>query len=511
MPGLLAIRRVGFAAAWTVVGAAAGCAQLAGIDDTTGAPVTPPPPPPGDTLRVTQLAIGATVVPSPLDTTSLSASFLVAGSTAGSFDRVAAASDPANGGWTSTVQAAAPVEFMLPDGIPRLFALPNMNVSTLYLVFQHASPAPAPDGATFTIDSLLDVPAATGDALQIYVVGAWLRHDLVAAEFSVDPLSNLFHASALPVASALGRPKPDAVTTQDAFLVLRYNGGLLNGVAEAAPFAQTAAATMVTTETMIAVAKDQMLNALLGTAALPARYAMVQPVVAAPSTSWSMVAAPGFNLASTNGPTILFETPLTTETALQLTYGNPFAARGWHTILTLKSAANRNYTLPGSPMGTMSIAQLGAGLTQYVDPTALPASGFTLDLPAPLPTKILFAGVSLSTDGLTVRPPTSFVEITLGLEASAATTPPTVYSLTVFDVAVNATTMTTDRVVTLAVVSKDPVFHIPPEVFQTGHSYTLRATTDVGGFPSIASGNLVDRSLPLVQGYLDSGVFTVMP
>jgi hypothetical protein len=510
MPGLLAIRRVGFVAAWTVVGAAAGCAQLAGIEDTTGIPVTPPPPPPGDTLRVTRLSIGATVVPSPLDTTSLSASFLVAGSTAGSFDRVAATPDPANGGWTSTVQAAAPVEFTLPDGIPRLLALPNMNISTVFSVFEHTNPAPAPDGATFTIAAPLGVLPVAGDTYQIYVVGAWLRHDLATTEFGVDQTSGVLSASTLTVASALGRPKPDAVTTQDAFLVLRYNAaGILDGVAEAMPFAQTAVATMVTTEPMVAVAKDQTLALPLGIATLPTRFAAVSPTVAQQSVSWSLIAAPAFNLPSNTGPAI-FGAALTTETALTLAYGNPFAARGWNTILTLATSASRPYTLPGSAMGTVPVT-LAAGLNQLIDPAAAPAPGFVLDLPAPLPTKILFAGVSLSTDGQTVRPPTGFVEITADLEPSAQATPPTLYGLTVYDLAVDPASMTTGRRVVLGVASKDPMFHIPPEVFQTGHSYTLRVLANVGGYPGIASGNLADHALPVAQGYLDSGVFTVMP
>jgi hypothetical protein len=49
------------------------------------------------------------------------------------------------------------------------------------------------------------------------------------------------------------------------------------------------------------------------------------------------------------------------------------------------------------------------------------------------------------------------------------------------------------------------------EHFQPGKFYTLRAVTIQGGFPQIATGDLAVRELPIAQGYLDSGMFQIMP
>src|SRR5689334_13263628 len=87
----------------------AGCAQLAGIDETSGDAL------PGNTATVQRMSIGNTVVLSPLDLTGLQASYLVANAASASgFDRVPATT--AGGGtWTTLVRGATPVELTLPD------------------------------------------------------------------------------------------------------------------------------------------------------------------------------------------------------------------------------------------------------------------------------------------------------------------------------------------------------------------------------------------------------------
>src|SRR5712692_7319720 len=83
--------------------AGAGCAQLAGIDETTGngRPV--------DSLAVTRVSIGAIVEPNPLDLTGLNATYLVGRADASGFDRVPATANP--GKWTSKLYAPAAVQF----------------------------------------------------------------------------------------------------------------------------------------------------------------------------------------------------------------------------------------------------------------------------------------------------------------------------------------------------------------------------------------------------------------
>src|SRR5882672_7095158 len=89
--------------------AAAGCAQLAGIQDTNGNGR------PGDSVAVTRMSIGSKVVLAPLDPTGLTATYFVASGDPSGFDRVPAAADPGHGGWTTKLRTAAPVEFLLPD------------------------------------------------------------------------------------------------------------------------------------------------------------------------------------------------------------------------------------------------------------------------------------------------------------------------------------------------------------------------------------------------------------
>jgi hypothetical protein len=52
-------------------------------------------------------------------------------------------------------------------------------------------------------------------------------------------------------------------------------------------------------------------------------------------------------------------------------------------------------------------------------------------------------------------------------------------------------------------------FTFPPETFEAGKFYTLRAITVNGGYPRLADGDLTVRTLPVAVGYMDSGVFTV--
>ena len=52
---------------------------------------------------------------------------------------------------------------------------------------------------------------------------------------------------------------------------------------------------------------------------------------------------------------------------------------------------------------------------------------------------------------------------------------------------------------------------LPPEAFVPGKLYTLRAITHAGSFPNFADGDLAARTVPVSQGYHDSGVFTVAP
>jgi hypothetical protein len=226
--------------------------------------------------------------------------------------------------------------------------------------------------------------------------------------------------------------------------------------------------------------------------------------------SWSLVAAPGAAIASNAGPALQSGGLAMTDTGISVSYGNPFAARSWNTIFTLATVESRVYA-PMGPMGMPTPITLFAGMNQFFDP----AHATDLELPAGLPLEITLGGVRLAPDGLTIKQPTRFVDVSFTVDtpmlASGPAPSPTVYELDVFDLTVNSTAMALERNLVLAALSDAPAFALPPELFQIGHSYSLRAVADLGGFPAIDQGNFLDRQLPLAQGYLDGGVLTVVP
>lgn len=453
------------------------------------------------------MSVGATVQVADLDLGGLQATYLVAnaGNPAG-FDRVDATAG-AMGTWSTNLTAAAPVLFTLPDvptQIQRMFSFPTQSVSALYGVLEHPNRMPAPDGAMLHVQVGLDTPFTGAESYQTYCVGSWTNRGFAAAEiignvsldatFAYNTTNNLAGRGTLY----------DAITTDDAFLALRYVGPTLTGAAVFDPFAMTGTNTI--SSTMAPVARSETLDVKLDPTSLATRYTAARPAVANLAMSWSVVAAPGYKIASNAGPALSSGGLAATDTGVNTTYGNPFTQRGWNTIFTLGTSESRTYT----PMGTATPVTLYAGLNQFIEPSP----GFVLTVPAQLPELITLDGMPLTTDGLTVPTPTKFLEVSyIGDNANA-----TVYNLQVIDLLPNTAGTALEFHVVLAASGTETkagtnqaVFHIPPETFKTGHRYTLRAITNYGGYPAIATGDLTQRELPLSQGYLDSGVFTVMP
>jgi hypothetical protein len=476
-----------------------GCAQLAGIDNTSDDGRA------GNSLTLTRMSVGNQVVLAPLDLTDLRATYLVPSGPVGSFDRVAArASGP--GTWTNDLPDLAAVELTLPDvpmppmPVPRQLAFPNQALSVLFAPLEHPNPSPAPDGAMLTVTAPLDARSAATDSFQAYTVGSWTSRVLVsgvADVLQIGPIAYAFSTSS----SLSGRPQLDRLTAQDAFLVLRYSGASLTGVAEAPPFDQTGA-DMVVTPTMTPVVADQMFDVKLNPAALATRYAAVRPAVTTLAMSWSLAAAPGYRIASNAGPSLQGGTLAQTAVGLAVKYGNPFAGRDWHTIFTLQTSESRTTV----PLGAALPVALFAGMNQFLEAPVVPP-GFELALPAGLPVLISIDGKQLSTDGQKLVPPTKFVEVTFLPDNANAT----VFDLQVFDLLPNGAATALEYHLVYAAASNEAKFEVPPEIFQLGHHYTLRALCTFGGYPTIADGDFTNRELPLAQSYLDSGVFTVMP
>jgi hypothetical protein len=481
----------------------AGCAQLAGIDNTTGEGL------PGASVEVQRMSIGSTVEIAPLDLTGLQASYLVerAGSS-NDFDRVAA-SDGGGGTWVTKLRTPAPVVLTLPDvprPLPRAFAFPNLALSVLYASLEHPDRSPPPPGAMLTVAAVLDTPSATTDSFQVLTVGSWTSHPV---PFDMPDVSEVSITYAFDESTSLsGRAQLDRLTARDAFLILRYAGSALIGVAEAAPFEQTGDDTV--TATMVPVDADRTIDVLLS-ADIAKRYTTVRPAVDDLAMRWRVAAAPGARVASTAGPVLNSGVVMAADTGVAARYGNPFAAppHGWSSIFALETSESREFMLPvpGAEPPVMLPVTLLAGMSQYIDAS----SGVTglVALDAGLPELIQLDGRSLSSDGLTIARPTRFVEVSFIANPATGT----LFTVQLFDLLPDAGVPPARFEPHLAFEAHgtEAAFQLPPEIFQPGHSYMLRAMSTVGGYPAINNGNLTMRQLPLSQSFLDSGVFTVMP
>jgi len=496
------VGRIAIAAFATAFVGAAGCAQLAGIDETTGDGL------PGASVALQRMSIGNTLEIAPLDLTGLQASYLVAkAGTTTDFDRVAA-SNGGGGTWVTRLRTPAPVVLTLPDvpaPVPRSYAFPNLALSILFPSLEHLGRSPPPPGAMLTVTAQLDAATAENDSFEVFTVGSWTSHPVpVAMTGGMDvSVSYAFDTST----SLTGRTQLDRLTVRDAFLILRHTGNALTGVAEATPFDQTGDDTV--SATMVPVTQDQTIDVLISPD-IAKRYAAVRPAVSGLSMGWAVRAAPGARIASPTGPQLNGGTVMAADTGVNARYGNPFAGppHRWSSIFTLGTNESRQIMLPVPDMPAMMLpATLYAGMSQFVDAS----SGITglIGLDAGLPELIKLGDRSLSIDGLTIPRPTQFVEITFSADVAANT----LFSVELFELVPDPGMPPTrfEPHFVFEANATEARFLLPPEILQPGHIYTLRAVCSAGGFPAIQSGSLTMRQLPFSQSLLDSGVFTVMP
>jgi hypothetical protein len=492
--------RIAVAAFAAALVGAAGCAQLAGIDDTTGEGL------PGASVTVQHMWIGNTVEVAPLDLTGLRADYLVAkaGSTT-DFDRVAA-SNGGGGTWVTKLRTPAPVLLTLPGApVPHSYAFPNLALSILFASHERPDRSAAPPGAMLTVTAQLDAATTANDSFEVFTVGSWTSHPVPVAmaggtEVSV---SYAFDSST----SLSERTQLDRLTVRDAFLVLRHTGSALTGVAEATPFDQTG--DDMVNATMVPVTQDQTIDVLISPD-IAKRYAAVRPAVSGLSMGWAVRAAPGALIAAPTGPMLNSGTVMAADTGVNARYGNPFAGppHRWSSIFTLGTSESREIMLPVPDMPAMMLpATLYAGMSQFVD-ASTGATGL-VGLDAGLPELIKLGNRSLSTDGQSIPRPTQFVEITFSADVAANT----LYSAQLFELLPDAGMPPThfEPHLVFEANATEASFLLPPDILQSGHIYTLRAVCSAGGFPAIQNGSLTMRQLPFSQSVLDSGVFTVMP
>ncbi|HTR52127.1 MAG TPA: hypothetical protein VMJ10_15545 [Kofleriaceae bacterium] len=462
----------------------AGCAQIAGIDDTTG----------GNglvTLHVTALYDGATVVEQPLDVTMQTASWFDS-----TTDDTYAATQTDSNGWSADVASSSPVaQFTLPD-VPtpytHLVASGSRDVTYPEVFYGHPSATPPPSGASFMVQVVLPTPIAATEQYQIAAVGAWMTDVLSATEAPVTATSigpeTIDYSEFAP-----STPSPAAaITSADLVAMVRYTSGTLTGALVFPAFDQTGSPAPLT-GTLTAVTADQTFTATIDPTTAAARYGALRPAMTGFAVTWGLYAAPGATIDSGAGIRLASGAPAMTDTSLTASYGNPFTAQSWPPLFEYVTSANRSSVAGGITIG------LGAGIYTVTDTSA----NQNLSLPVGLPELVTIDQMPLNTDGMALALAPGPVDVSFIADQQSNTS----YELTMYDIVVTGTTVTHAPVFDYVGPTTD--FVVPAELFHTGHTYVIRASCIAGGEPGFATGDLVTRSLPMSVGYFDSAVFTV--
>ncbi len=473
----------------------AGCAQIAGIDETSGPAADAPTETDRVQLAFERISVGTEIVRSPLDLTAQTASYLV--STAGAPDGLERVTPVVEGStWVSDLTTPTPIEFTLPDlptPVTRIWDLNARALTGGYTFYEHPNPTAPPDGATLAMAVTSDVAFTGAESYQLYTVGAWTIRDLLppaAAAAALDATPFLYTETA----SIGGRPHI-ALTMGDPLFVMRYAGNQLMALAEPPPFDQTGADTLG--GALVAVAQDQMLDLTFDYATTAARFTVVSPAVTPAAAAWFLRAAPGAAIGSDVGPLLhAVGVNAATVNPIAAAYANPFIGKGWPTVMTLVANASRSYTPPslGFELG------LNTQLLQVGPP------GGAATFAAALPTRIAINGTLLTIDGVEVARPTLPAEVTFQSTTSEAT----YYALNLYEVVLNAASTGVTRNLVVQIVSDEQRFTMPAEYLQGDKLYNLRILVHQGFASGAATGDLRPDSGGS-RALHDSGVFKVVP
>jgi len=473
-----------------------GCAQIAGIDETSG-----PAPVDSATLALDRYSIGAMVLQEPLELAALSATYLVPDAADPTiFERVPA-DELIPGTWAADIKTGTPsVMFTLPDKPEpyfRIFQGVGRNLRSLFQIAEHANPTPPDPGSTIAVNlTLNDAWAVATDTLTFYVVGAWAERPF-GADAPVDTATTHAVSIDYTTATSLNGQPLARISPDDVPLFLEYQGPNLVSSYEATGFSQTGADTIA--GTMLTVARDQTIAAApVAPMTVQTRFSQGRPSVGGFAMSWRITAAPGAAAGQMIGPRLTSGAIALADTQIDATYGNPFlATRGWESTFLIAASSTRGWTSPETLPLTLS-----ASLTHVT-----PAGALSTELPAPLPIAVSIAANPLATDGLDVM-----LDLSKGVPVSVLTEnrPADLYQIQLLEVVPNADVsalVTVPRLLVTMATKGD--FIIPPELLVLDHRYVIRAMCIAGGYPALATGDLAMRQLPHSVSSYDSGVFTV--
>jgi hypothetical protein len=488
-----------------------GCAQLLGIDPTTGGGGGDANP--GNvSIQVQRITVGPMVARTPENLTGLTASFLVPDSTDPSgMRRVPGVLGATTDTWTAAIPDGTPaMEITLgadyPDKFRRLYAFPQRAVKVLYGVYEQPGSVDPPANATLMVTINLPSAIAAGEGFQLYALGGWANHGFSGTELGMATTQIAtkipyvaYDATAHPDGwgSTSGRPLKKLMVG-DEVLALRYLGAQLTGAAEFAAFDQTG--TDAISANMLDV-PAAALDVHVSPTTIANRLAMPSPAGATLAMNWSVNAAPGWQIANGTGPQLEAGGVAPADSgAITVPFGNPFAGHDWRSVFTWASSKSRTFMVPG-------VGNLPATLYTGINQIAEVAPGLVLDPPAPIPVLVTVAQVALGTDGKTITiDPTKGVDISLVADIP---TPALFYQFNIYELRANATNTAAETHVVYVAQTTTPKITIPNDVLVAGKWYQLRAHCVLGGYPSFGDGNLWDRNLPYSVGYLDAGVFTV--
>jgi hypothetical protein len=484
--------------------AVSGCAQIFGIDKTSQRPADAmPDAPPMSSLSVIRYSVGTTIAENPQPVSGLTPALTPAVFFAGSDEL--AGTVTGSDSW-SVVGTSTLVDFYLPDyptPIQRTFALGAANIQELFGVLEHPNPTAAPSNASFALGITLPSAVVAGESFQVYSIGSWTQIGLATPAVGSATLSASYAFSS--VASLNGEPL-QAVTTDDAMYVLRYDGDLLTGMLPVPPFDQATTPAQTVTGTMQPLTGSASLSASIDATTALQRMAGAVPAGTSPSQNWSLVAAPGYEITSTSGILLDAAGAGSADTTITATYADPFPA-AWHPLLTWAPSVTRTPTVH-SALGALPVDEpMFTQLAEFLD--ASPGLGAVdATLAAGMPLVITLAGSALSTDDLTVTlDPTQPQPVSFTVDHDGDT----FYQLQVFQLVGNVATSPTALVyeTIFAASALAPSFTLPANLMTAGQSYVIRAITINGGFPALATGDLTMRTLPLSRGLQDGGAFTI--
>jgi hypothetical protein len=468
-----------------------GCAQLFGLDVTTS---TPDANPDEVSLAVQRVSVGSTVVKAPEDMTGQMATFYADDGTGTPGILV-----PPNKFTAPITMGTPPVVFSVPgDTILRYFASSRAQTVN-HVAFERPGMVQAADTSKITVGITLPSAYVSGEAFNVVAIGPWTQHPLAAAEL---PLPDMGLAAISTPAidyvtgfgslvSSMTRAK---ITSADYVVVLRTVGSRLTGYLET-QFDQTDGTDTIS-GTMIAITANRTLNATIDPAAFTARFMAAKPAVAGLSLNYSIAAAPGADVGQTRGIQLVAggSNPMT-DTAVTVSYGNPFDGHGWKSLVTYSATSQRMTTFMTAPV------TLGATMQTVSDPEQTMA----ITLPAGLPTTIKANNTELVTDGMDVALDlTKPVTITATIDKPSAT----YYSVAVSEITV--TGMTAERTLVISAASTTPTFTLPQMYFQLGHTYVVQFRAHEGGYLNAAGGDFANFTLPHSTSTLDSALFTVV-